>query len=602
MIGLAMAGLTLTDCFQKTLERYPNKNALLFKKGDRYHSVDWSSFAYEVRCVAKGLLRFGLAKGERIALLSENRPEWVYVDMAALRIGAVTVPLYISMTPEEIAYILNDAGVMFIAVSNLLLLEKIRKIKLQVLSLKKIIFFEETSLRESSEDLLTLSELKKQGGTISESELEKIKVSDEEVATFLYTSGTTGQPKGVILTHKNFVSNIVLSLRAIPINSEDVYLSFLPLSHVFERMAGYYLMIYQGATIAYAENMDTVAKNLTEVCPTLIAGVPRFFEKVEQGIRQNVSCASFLRKIIFGWALRVGGKFRQRLTVHRRLSWMESVEHSLAQKLVYRKINNRLGGRLRFCISGGAALPRHVAEFFFDLGILILEGYGLSETSPVVSVNRLEDFRFGSVGKLIDGVEVRIASDGEILTRGECVMKGYYRQPVATSRAIDDEGWFHTGDLGRLDDEGFLWITGRKKEIIVTSGGKKIAPQYIEDLLTQDPLIARAVLYGEGKKFLTALIVPNMDLLRKWADREKLVYRDAKELVCQRSVQELIRQSVDRQCQGLASFEQIKYFALLNHDFSQDAKELTPTLKVRRHYVLEKYQSLLEPFYESPRD
>jgi long-chain acyl-CoA synthetase len=589
-------GSLLTD----TAGRFPDKKALLYKENGQILSLTWSEFSYRARSAASFLVRQGIKPGDRIAILSENRPEWAILDMGAQLAGIATVPIYTSLTPHEIQYLLSDSGAVFIAVSSKPLFEKISQIQKELPALKGVLafdtpvfllassltvplhLFKDVSQEKPSEDLLRSLETSVKG---------------DALASIIYTSGTTGPPKGVLLTHQNFISNLVYAKAALKMGETDAHLSFLPLSHVFERMAGHYLMIYIGASIAYAENMDTVPRDLLDFKPTFVLGVPRFYEKIQSRVMGVVSRSSPIRKGIFAWArslraLERSGKHAQKI---QRISYR--AQYALAEILVYKKFRQRLGGRVRFGISGGAALPKEVAEFFYDLGVLILEGYGLTETSPVISVNREEKFRFGTVGVPLKDVEVRISQDGEILTRSACVMKGYFNKPAETDAVLSD-GWFHTGDLGQIDKDGFLSITGRKKELIVTSGGKKVSPRIIEEQLETDPWILRCVLFGEGRKFITALIVPEREKLEAFAVAERIAYQNYADLLKNPRVLQAFTGRVEELCKDLASYEKIKYFALLENDFTQTTGELTPTLKVKREVVYSRYKDLLLPFYE----
>jgi long-chain acyl-CoA synthetase len=383
-----------------------------------------------------------------------------------------------------------------------------------------------------------------------------------------------------------------LAKEAFTMDESEVHLSFLPLCHVFERTCGYYLMALIGATIAYAETMDTVPENIREIHPTFLLGVPRFYEKVRARVLEAVQKASPLKKGLFAWASELGRKRR----MGEGLGLLNTLLLPAAHALVYRKFKKGLGGNLRFCVSGSAALPKEIAEFFCDLGVMVYEGYGLTETSPVISANRQGRWKFGSVGLPLRDVEVKIAQDGEILTRSACLMKGYWNKPAETAEVLR-EGWFHTGDLGRLDADGFLFITGRKKELICTSGGKKVSPRPIEELLEMDPFILRCVLYGEGKKFITALIVPRQEELAAYAAAQKIAGDDYAALLKNKKIHEFLDGRIQEAQKDLAPYERIKYFALLEHDFTQSAGELTPTLKVKREVVQNRYKDLLLPFY-----
>jgi long-chain acyl-CoA synthetase len=580
--------------FRDSVKEFSKKEALLYKENGKYVSLSYGEMQKKVDAVAAAFISHGLEAGDRVAILSENRPEWAIVDIAAQSIGVATVPIYTSLSPTEIQYILNDSGATMIAVSNKSLFEKIPPIYKSVPSLKSVLVFDsELSLSQSliSIPLFVIRDFEKALLPVSRIESFAKAVSAESAASVIYTSGTTGNPKGVILTHANFIYNVMGSRNALKMSASDIHLSFLPLCHVFERMAGHYLMLYIGATIAYAESMDSVPQNLLEVRPTFILGVPRFYEKIQNRVLEAIKKGSFLKKALFFWAKELGEA--QRL---KKSGVKLSLKKRIADILVYKKFRARLGGRVRFCISGGAPLPKEIAEFFSDLGVMIYEGYGLTETSPVIAVNREEKYKFGSVGVALENVAIRITDDGEIATKGPCVMKAYFNKPEETAAVLID-GWFHTGDLGSLDADGFLTITGRKKEIIVTSGGKKVSPRPIEEMIESDPFILRCVLFGEGKKFLTAVIVPDEEMLTKYAKEEKISFNDYSELIKDTKVYQFFERKLEKLCCDLANFEKIKYFVLLAQDFSQSAGELTPTLKVKREVVWNRTKDQLLPFY-----
>ncbi len=589
--------------FKNTVARIPDKKAIHFKEDGKYHSHSWSQFAEKVEAVATALIAKGLKSGDKIAILSENRPEWALIDIAAQSLGAVTVPIYTSLTPTEIQYILADSGASMIAVSGKALFEKVVSIHRSLPLLVLVIAFESSASLLQSQLAVPLALLRDLERTAPDRVTleEKLRsVNGESLASIIYTSGTTGVPKGVMLTHSNFITNVVFTKDALRMDESDIHLSFLPLSHVFERMAGHYLMIYIGATIAYAENMDAVPQNLLEVRPTFIMGVPRFYEKIKERVLEAVKKSSSAKKGLFHWAKALGAEKRKAYFERRKLGLFFKMELGLADWLVYKKFKERLGGRLRFGVSGGAPLAKDIAEFFYDLGVQIYEGYGLTETSPVMSCNREGKFKFGTVGIPLKEIQVKITPEGEIVTKGPCVMKGYHNKPEETREVLKD-GWFYTGDLGQIDKEGFLAITGRKKELIVTSGGKKVSPRMIEELVEKDPAILRCVLFGEGKRFITALIVPREEKLVEYAREQKIAYQNYHGLLKDAKIYEFLERRIEALSKDLASYEKIKYFTLLDHDFSQSAGELTPTLKVKREVVLSRYKDELLPLYEKDK-
>lgn len=600
----------LADLLTETARRFPGKKALLFKDNDRYLSYTWGEVSDKVTAVASALLAQGAKPGDRLALLSENRPEWLILDLAAQMLGVATVPIYPSLTPAEIQYILADSGAAFVGVSNKTLFEKLTPALVALPALRVVIGFD-ASLSVSGADiripLLLMRDLERdisrgdRGGD-SPQKAGTVPVDAAAVASIIYTSGTTGKPKGVMLTHANFLHNVLASRQALKMGETDLHLSFLPLCHVFERMAGHYLMVHIGATIAYAESLESVPKNLIEVRPTFVLGVPRFYEKIRDRVLEALKSAGPLKKGLFFWAKELGERKRELELKNKKADLAFRLKLGLANILVYRKFAHRLGGRVRFCVSGGAPLPKEIAEFFDDLGVKIYEGYGLTETSPVISVNREAQCKFGTVGIPLDGAEVRIGDDGEILTRGASVMKGYYGKPEETAAVLDKDGWFHTGDLGRLDKDGFLSITGRKKELIVTSGGKKISPRPIEETLEKDEYLLRCVLFGDGRHFITAFLVPRKEKLLEYADQNKIAYTSYADLLRNAKIYQFIEARVERLTADLANFEKIKYFTLLESDFTQASGELTPTLKVKREVVQSRYKDLLLPFYDRERE
>lgn len=591
----------LADMFYSVCSKYPEKTGMMFKKGGSYQSLAFKEIESQVRKVAGGLAALGVKKGDKVVLLSHNRIEWAFCDYAILTRGAATVPIYPTLLAPHVKYIINNSDARVAILSDSEQFKKILEIESELKNIEKFVVFDAEGINHPK--VLTFEQLKETGAKFLQENPDFIQnsvqsTSRDDLASIIYTSGTTGEPKGVMLTHGNFLSNIEGALDAIPITHEETFLSFLPLSHVFERMVGHFLALHQGDTIAYAESIDTVAENLQEVKPTLMASVPRLFEKIYGRILDSLEEGSPLKKNLFMWAINVGKQgipYRQQ---NRPLPFGLKFKTGIADKLVYSKLRERVGGRIKFFVSGGAPLPKEIGEFFTAASLLILEGYGLTETSPVITVNRLEKFRFGTVGLPLSNVEVKIADDGEILTRGPHVMKGYYKKPEETKEAIDPEGWFHTGDIGYIDDDGFLVITDRKKNIIVTSGGKNVAPQPIENLLTQSRYIEQAVVIGDKRKFCSALIVPNLENLQKFAKEKAIGYGTAEELFNHEAVQSLIREEIDRLSKDLASYEKIKKFALVENPFTIESGELTPTLKAKRRVIEQRYKDLIDKMYE----
>jgi len=588
---------TLSQLFLNTINIYPKDDLMLYKKEGRYLPISTEEFGQRVKFIGLGLKTLGIEAGDKLIILSENRPEWVMTDLANICLGGVTVPIYTSLVPEQIKYIIDDSDAKIVVCSNSGLWQKIEKIKSDLPKVKHYISFEEVA----PEGVLSLKQLIDRGKELNQKNPELFeqvarKIRPDDLASIIYTSGTTGVPKGVMLTHKNFVSNGKACAAVVPFSRKDRVLSFLPLSHVLERMV-VFTYLYKGCSIAFAESVETVGENLQEIRPHIMVSVPRVFEKIYSKVMDNVLASSFLKKKIFFWALKTGRHYSQRKLQKKPVStWLEK-KRKLAHKLVFSKIIEKTGGRVRFFVSGGAPLSKDIAEFFYVMGLIVLEGYGLTETSPVIAVNTLDNLRFGTVGRPIPGVEVKIAEDGEILTRGPNVMKGYYKKEVETKEAFEG-GWFHTGDIGYFDEDGFLIITDRKKDIIVTAGGKNVAPQPIENLLKTNLYISNAVVVGDKRKFVSALIVPNFEKLEEYANFNNLTFKDRKELINHPQILNFMQAEVERTTLNLSSYEKVKKIVLLEREFEIEKGEITPTLKVRRNIIEKKYKELIDLLYQ----
>jgi long-chain acyl-CoA synthetase len=590
---------TLTKLFFDAVSKYNRPDALQVKIAGAYKPISHSEVAERVRHAARGLSSLGVRRGDRVGILSENRPEWAIADFACLTAGLTDVPIYPTLPADQIAYILKDSGAVAIFVSNKAQAEKIREIRSQVPALKTVVAFDDVPGLAN----MSMTDLEKRGAegetsrSIETYREDALLVKPDDLATIIYTSGTTGEPKGVMLTHDNIYSNVEASRKAIPFEGKDVGLSFLPLSHIFERMAGHYMMFATGTSIAYAESIDTVAANMGEVKPTLVLSVPRLYEKMYARILETALTGGFLKKNIFFWARGVADRWASEKLAGKEPGGLLALQYGIAQKLVFSKLKTRTGGRLRYFVSGGAPLSPDINKFFYAAGLEILEGYGLTETSPVIAVNTPDAFRIGTVGKPIDGVEVMIAADGEILTRGPHVMKGYYNKPDATRESIEPDGWFHTGDIGELRD-GFLAITDRKKDIIVTAGGKNIAPQPLENKVKTNKYVAQAVMLGDKRKFPSMLIVPNFDQLERWAKERNIIWTDRAQLLRMPTIQAKMEQEVNQELAGAAHFEIPKKIGLIEHDFSIEKGELTPTQKVKRRAIDKNYKKLIDSLYD----
>ncbi|MFA6026048.1 MAG: long-chain fatty acid--CoA ligase, partial [Ignavibacteriaceae bacterium] len=554
----------------------------------------------ETENLAYGLQSLGVKAGDKVSIVAENRPEWVYADMAILCLGAVDVPLYPSLTSDSIEFILNNSESLGVIVSNKFQLNKILKIRGNCRTLKFIIVMnEKDSPNENS--IYSLNSIQKKGAEAKKQSPQLFKeqrsrIKENDICTIIYTSGTTGEPKGVLLTHKNIVSNVLDALKAFPIGPDDIFLSFLPLCHIFERMAGYYTAFSSGAMIAYASSIESVAGDLMEVHPTIVTSVPRLFERIYSKVIKNVESQPAKKQKIFNWAIGIGKKYHAARKAGN-LPIGLTLQHKIADTLVFKKIREKTGGKLRFFISGGAALARELGEFFEAVGILIIEGYGLTESSPVIAANRVDNYKFGTVGKPFPSVEVKIASDGEILARGSSIMQGYYKNKKETDETIKD-GWLHTGDIGVFDAEGFLMITDRKKHLFKTSGGKYIAPTPIENLFLASKYIDQFVLIGDRRMFLSALIVPDFEALKEYADSHNIPYKTNNDLVDVKEIYNLMDDELGKFQKNLANFERIRKFALLDTPFSLETGELTPTLKLKRKVIEERYKNLIEGMYQ----
>ena len=554
-----------------------------------------------IRDLALGFGSLGITTGDRVAIMSESRPEWVMSDMALLALGAAVVPIYPTLSGTQARYILEDAGAKLAIVSTKLQLDKLQEVR-HLLPMLEAVVVMETGLTGAS--VMSLDEVGARGharmtgewGAGKEFQARVRAVEPSQLATIIYTSGTTGEPKGVMLTHANLMSNLFAARDVLQLTSDDIALSFLPLSHAFERMASF-LYLLTGTTMIFAESFDTIGRDIGLVRPTMVTGVPRVYEKMQARIMEKAAAVPGVKGALFKWGLNVATRKARAQLRGKNAGPLTGVQANLADRLVFSKVRDGVGGRLRYVVSGSAPLPVAVLEFFTAIGLPIIEGYGLTETAPILTVNPPGSLRAGSVGMAVRDVEIRIADDGEILARGANIMSGYYNKPAATAEVLRD-GWFHTGDIGGFDKEGYLSITDRKKDLIVTSGGKKIAPQPIESTLKRSPLVGEAVVLGDRRNFAAALIIPDFAALeRRLKDLGKPPSDSREELVQREDVKGLYDEIVDGLNRELSQHERIKKFALLPREFSIDTGELTPTLKVKRKVVEDKYKQLIESLY-----
>jgi long-chain acyl-CoA synthetase len=585
---------TITKMFFGAVDRHNRPDAMRYKQGGQWRTLSHKEVEQRVTRLAAALTAMGIGKGDRVALLAENRPEWAIADYACLCLGATDAPLYPTLPGNQIAYILNDCSAKAVLVSSSEQLQKILSIRPDVPSLEHVIVFDEGV---SGEGVRSFSEVLEQGrqeiekGNFGDLRERALAVGRDDIATLIYTSGTTGNPKGVMLTHYNLASNVaaVHQHGILDVGPGDIALSFLPLSHVFERMVDYFYWD-AGVSIAYAESIEKVADNLGEVKPHLMVAVPRVFEK----IYNKVMGATGIKAMLVGWAKRVG-----EAAVDERFAGRDpsSLQLTLADKLVFSKLRERTGGRVKLFVSGGAPLSAEVGKFFFAAGLPIYEGYGLTETSPVLTANKPGLVGLGTVGTVVPGVEVRIDENGEIIARGPNIMKGYWNNDQATSEVIDAEGWFHTGDVGEFDDKGRLRITDRIKNIIVTAGGKNIAPAPIENEASLSPYVAQVVMIGDKRPFPVLLVVPDFENLTAWAKDQGIDSSDRKRLVADPRVQELMEKETRGRLGSLARYELPKKIAVVADELTVESGMLTPTMKVKRRIVEDRYRDVIEGMY-----
>jgi long-chain acyl-CoA synthetase len=598
--GNSVAAVTLPQFCLNAIRRYAKADALNHKRDGQWVHISAEEFIQRVRHVAKGLAQLGIRSGDRVALLSENRPEWSITDLAILSIGAVNVPIYTTQAVDQVRFILEDCGARAIFISGKRVFKHARKGLENIDSLERIIFFDESPIED--ERALTLTEVEALGAaTDQQNEAAYVALTEavqpNDLATIIYTSGTTGTPKGVMLTHMNFVSNVIAATDALPIESTDVALSVLPLSHIFERTC-FYVFCYNGVSVYYAASFDQVGEYLREVRPTIMTAVPRLFEKVYHRIIKKGMSAGGWRKSVFQRSLEVGQKYAELRGKGKTVPPMLQIRQALANRLVFAKWREGVGGRLRYFVSGGAAISPTLSYSFLAAGIPILQGYGMTETC-IVSANRPDDNSVGSVGKPFEGINVRIAEDGEILVKSSSIMRGYYKHEEATETVIED-GWFATGDVGYLDAAGHLHLTDRKKDLFKLSNGKYVAPQLLESLLKQSALVNQVIVIGAGRKQPAALVVPDWDALKASLRAKELsISASHEELSQDSSVVRLVQNELIPLTAGLAEYERIRRIALLPEELTIDNGELTPTLKVKRRVIDQKYGELIERLYGS---
>ena len=593
---------TLTQLFFTTVDRHAGLPAAFRSKvGGAWVSITHRDALERVQAISLGLRELGIKPGDKVAILSENRPEWSLSDYACLCARATDVPIYPTLPAKQTEYILNDSEAVAVFCSTVSQVNKVLEVKGNLSRLKHVIVFDGAAAAQRP-GVLSFADLEAKGRAAvprhPQWKQEALTAQPDDLATLIYTSGTTGDPKGVMLSHHNIWSNVQAVLQMIPIGIGDECLSMLPLSHSYERMVDYTLF-QAGVIINFAESFDTVATNLGEVKPTVVLSVPRLYEKVYARVLENALSGSAIKRTIFFWAKRTGEQWATLSLAGLPIPGGLAIKKKVADRLVFAKLQARTGGRIRFFVSGAAPLSADIAKFFYSAGLPIIEGYGLTESSPVLTLNPLDRIKLGTVGRAIPGVELKIAQDGEILARGPNIMQGYYKLPDATKETIDAEGWLHTGDIGELDSDGYLKITDRKKELIKTAGGKYIAPQPIEGMVKRNKFVANAVLYGDRRKFPIILVVPNFDNLERWAAERALSYGTRAELLELADVQAKMEREVMGTLRDLAKFETPKKVLLLENDFTIESGELTPTLKVKRRVIEKRYKDQIDAAYAS---
>ena len=579
-------------------EKEADKDALLYKKDGEYTGISYRELKEKILYFASGLISIGIDKGDKAAIISENRPEWAIADYGIIHTGAITVPIYLSLPQNEIEYILKTSGAKYAIVLDTKQCKKINNICRKLDLLEYVIILSEPEA-EYAFEIKTFDDIIEEGKKDfinNKKRLDELseQTDSDDVFTIIFTSGTTDNPKGVELTHRNVLSNIEATLNAVEITREYLFLSFLPLAHILERTIGQFLPLYLGASIAYAQSLSTLKENIIEARPTIILSVPRIFEKMYEVINSNLEKKSpLVRKILF-WSLNCGIEYNRQ---NGKVSINKKAGRIIADKLLYKKLRKITGGRLKFYVSAGAHLQKEIGEFFDSAGITIIEGYGLTETSPCVAVNRLDNYKFGTVGKPLTGLQLNISDDGEILVKGPSVMKGYYNDEESTKQCIDEDGWFHTGDLGFIDEDGFLNITDRKKDIIVISSGKNISPQKIDGLIRSSKYINQSLVLGHKKKSITALIVPDLHSIISYAKDNEIHYKSYDGLINHGEIYALMKIEIDTVLKHLSDFEKIKKFTLLTKEFSIESEELTPTLKIKRNIIENKYADIINAMY-----
>lgn len=586
---------TIYQSFLDAARKHSQRTALLYKKEGKYSPITYGELNDSVDAVAAGLRKLGIGKGDRVGIFSYNRPEWIMVDLAALKLGGVVVPIYHTLPAPVVRFIIKDSRIKLLFVENAELLSLIDGIRNRLPSLKTVVVFDD-SQAESKGKFLRFEDIKRK----TQEPARTADIKKDDVATIVYTSGTTGNPKGVVLTHWNIVSNACSAIERLHGVSEDIFVSYLPLCHMLERTCGCYSMLFVGGSIAFAESLTSVAKDVAKIRPTVMLVVPRVVEKVHHEVTKRIMEGPRLQRALVASAMRNLNTYANLKYKKQKIPFGLKMKYIFYNAIVGAKFRKIGGGRLRVIVSGGSALDKKIAKGFYVLGFNILQGYGLTETSPVVCCSTVEDNVLGTVGKPFDGVEVKIGKNSEILVRGPNVMKGYLNKPVETARVIDKKGWFHTGDQGKFDEHGNLIITGRIKEFIVTSYGANIAPAPIEAKITHSPYVEQAMIFGENRKYLVALVVPHQESVEKYAGDNNIPFDDYPSLLESSKITELIEHEIEEVNVGLAHHEQARAFALIPEKFTIENGLLTPTLKLRRKMILKRYAKRILSLYKKP--
>ena len=592
---------TLPEIFLRSAAEFDLPDALNYKQHGQWRSISSQQVVERASRIALGLYSLGLRKGDRAAILAANSPGWTLADAGCQFAGVIDVPIYTTLAPDSVRYIIDDSKARVFFIQDRATYERFDAAIADCGSIEHFIFLENGD--SDARGAISLAELEERGADLQRESpglLDELLsgVGPNDVATLIYTSGTTGEPKGVMLTQSNLASNVHDASEKYSFSQGDISLSVLPLSHVFER-TGMYVYIRYGMRVHYAESIDKVPENLKEVRPTIFIGVPRIFEKVFERARMKAALSGRVNEMIFDWAIEVAKEYAAFTSAGQAPSMSHAAKHRVADTIVFSRLREFFGGRLRFCITGGAALPDEIYLIFTGAGISIMQGYGLTETSPVISSNNPSASRVGTVGRPIRNVQARIATDGEIEVRGPGVMQGYYNKEAETKEAFTEDGWFRTGDIGEIDNDGFLKITDRKKELFKTSGGKYIAPSPIEQMIRSSRFVSQAVLVGDGRKFPAALIVPNFEMLESYARLKELEISTTEEFCKHPRIINLFARQIEAATLTLAQFEKVKAFALLEAELTVESGDLTPTLKVKRRVVDEKYQALIDEIYRN---